>query len=142
MKSFVIAFALLVSGIAQAEVKAPGTLVPTRCATEVTSNSGVSGVCFAYRVGYEDQWLVLYQNNQNGRTTQVPLQILSVNPGNSGITGTFKSVIVTVLIQGDIAFPIHGTGTPGNVQTLNGSRFGNLDFQASGFEIVFTTQSF
>ncbi len=136
MRSLILSLVVFASFSAQAEMKPYGTLVPQLCAHEVISNSGVTAVCFSKRTGQEGQWLVL---TVNGNLRQeIALPIVDIRPGNSGITGTFKSVIVTVLVEGDMV-PLHGFGTPANIRSLHGDIFGRHDFNASDFDFVMTT---
>ncbi len=134
MKSLFLALILFASISVQADVKRHGTLVPYLCAQTVTSDSGVEGVCFSFRVGEAGDWLVLTVSEN--RRQQIALPVASVTPGKSG-----KSIIVTVRVEGDIMVPLRGLGTSENIKSLYGDILGTHDFRASDFENVYTTAS-
>ena len=137
MKSLIVAIALLVSGTTFANVKPYGTPVADQCAQEVESQSGVSGVCFGHLTGMRQAVLMISVKNNNGRVMPYVLPIVSIEPGNTGITGEHKGIIV-ILAEDDMRFVVHGTGSPGQVETLTGDMFG-YDFHASNFDFVLHT---
>jgi hypothetical protein len=137
MKALLALSVLFMAFAAQANVKPIGTLEPMQCAENVDSESGVTSVCLAQRIGMEGQYLQIMVPGKNGRTQPLALEIVSIQPGNSGITGTLRSLIVT-LAEDDMRFVVRGTGSPGDIESLTGDMFG-YDFKASDFQVVMHT---
>jgi hypothetical protein len=105
--------------------------VPEHCSSDVRSDSGITDICFAHKVGEEQLFLVV-QYQQNGKNEVMAMPVSSIAPGNRGITGETSTVIVSVLTD-DIMNAFYGFGTIDNVRSLQGEIYGR-EFFASDFQ--------
>lgn len=137
MKTFLNVFVLLVMGsFANAEVKAPGTLVPVMCAKTVKSaDNDIVSVCFARKVAMDGEYLTITTASGGGAV----FPIIAMTPGNSGVTGANPRFSVTVITQGDIAVRLNATGRIGAVKTLSGTISEKYSFYARDFEAAVIT---
>jgi hypothetical protein len=125
------ALILAVSMFFAAEFAQAIEFVPEHCSNEVRSDAGITNICFAHKVGEEQQFVVI-QYVQNGKNEIMALPVASIAPGSRGITGETSTVIVSVLTD-DIMNAFFGLGTIDNVRSLQGEIYGR-EFFASDFQ--------
>jgi hypothetical protein len=127
MKALIFAISvLIVASYAQAT-----EFVPEHCSNDIRSDAGITNICFAHKVGDEEQFVVV-QYVQNGQDEVMALPVASIAPGNRGITGETSTVIVSVLTD-DIMNAFFGLGTMDNIRSLQGEIYGR-EFFASNFQ--------
>lgn len=137
MKSLVILFTLFICGSALAEIKPEGTFVPSLCAQDIQSDSGVVSVCYGEKVGSENLWIELHLV-RDGKSDSIELLVNKTTKVGPGPGRGLHSVEIDVTYMGDIGGKLFGTTSLRGPQSLNGNLSG-IQFKASNFEFVAVT---
>lgn len=140
MKFVLVMVAVLFSGMAHAEVKAPGTFVPRLCSTEPVNTGfalemlAVKSVCLGKVVGADGTYLSAKLNDGTTQTFQIEVEKVNLTLGLNS--------------QGFVGADFDGrTSVRGEIVIINGIRqshaikfitSGNLKFSGN-LEVVMTT---
>lgn len=145
MKSLLLAIFVLTAGAAQAEVKVPGTFVPSLCSIDrdrsiSTEIVKVKKVCFGEIAGFDKKAVELYLNSGESRLYSIELK--------SSIKGNRGMGVSRVIFKGGLAVLRMHDPIVGELVTTSGIRTShnislktstNLKFSGA-LEPVFVTQ--